>query len=66
MRVAAAREEFEAAVWRALTLGPRWSKAVESILSAADAYAEAVADERIAGRKRLAEAANEIAERKPQ
>src|SRR5260221_474828 len=62
----ASREEVEAAVWRALTLGPRWSKAVESILSAADAYADAVAAERIAGRKRLAEAANEIAERKPQ
>lgn len=72
MTSAEARDQFEAAVWRALSLGPRWSKTVDSILAAADSYAEHVADERIAGhvasrttgRDRLAEAATEKFERK--
>lgn len=61
---ALAREELEAALWRAGCAGA----AVDAVLAVADAYAEKAADERIAGRvlsralgrQRLAEAAEGV------
>jgi hypothetical protein len=54
MSAADAREELEAAAWRAVNLGgwtkSVWAEAVDALLALADAYATAVADERIAGR----------------
>lgn len=62
-----AREELEAAAWRAASGDAHEHGAVTAVLAAADSYAEAVADERIAGRvtsrsqgrERLEEAAAE-------
>jgi len=53
MTAADKREELEAAVWRRMPKAmPRGAvqERVTAILAAADAYATAVADERIAGR----------------
>ena len=55
MSAADKREELEAAIWRAYPLprvdaGPKHRERIEAALAAADEYAEAVADERIAGR----------------
>lgn len=52
MSAADKREELEAAAWQATTgvLPAHARKLVGAILAAADAYAAAVADERIAGR----------------
>lgn len=72
MSAADRREELEAAIWQRLNpaLG---HGALTVILSYADDYAEAVADERITGhvteratgRERLAEATAEAARRQP-
>lgn len=68
MSAAQAREELEAAFWRHWPLHrndfrAKSSAAIAEILSAADAYADAVAGEgsvdRVAGPSRLAEAAAE-------
>jgi hypothetical protein len=47
MSAADAREELEAALWRALKLGG-WNKAVDSILAVADEYALACSAEAVA------------------
>lgn len=74
MSAASARDELESAIWRASSAPVHATdrqhmsdEQVDAILAAADAYAEAVADDRIAGhvasrsqgRERLAEAAAE-------
>ena len=66
MTAADAREELESAIWR---IDPASIVAVVAVLAAADRYAEAVADERIAGHvadkihgpERLAAAAADVA-----
>lgn len=76
MSAADAREQLEAAFWRNWPVHRndfkrKSDRAIAEVLAAADIYAEAVADERIAGRvreraagrERLAEAAAEAARR---
>jgi hypothetical protein len=68
---AARREQLEAYAWRLFARRSRYApgQLVASVLAAADRYAEAVADERIAGRiadrihgpERLAAAAADVA-----